>query len=126
MNEETSLEEGTTYDLRPKSFDDYIGQKAVVDTIVIAVTAAKKRGDPLDHSLFHGLLMPLRVRDDKSVIGAPNPEKGRDTGISIVTMFSEGGISRYRSGRPFLYLRNPSPVESILKASRKRNARIAP
>ena len=54
MNEETSLEEGTTYDLRPKSFDDYIGQKAVVDTIVIAVTAAKKRGDPLDHSLFHG------------------------------------------------------------------------
>ena len=24
MNEETSLEEGTTYDLRPKSFDDYI------------------------------------------------------------------------------------------------------
>ena len=53
-NEETSLVEGTTYDLRPKSFDDYIGQKAVVDTIVIAVTAAKKRGDPLDHSLFHG------------------------------------------------------------------------
>ncbi|MCL0030736.1 Holliday junction branch migration DNA helicase RuvB [Dehalococcoidia bacterium] len=54
VNEETSLVEGTTYDLRPKSFDDYIGQKAVVDTIVIAVTAAKKRGDPLDHSLFHG------------------------------------------------------------------------
>ena len=53
-NEETSLVEGTTYDLRPKSFDDYIGQKAVVDTIMIAVTAAKKRGDPLDHSLFHG------------------------------------------------------------------------
>jgi Holliday junction DNA helicase RuvB len=54
VNEETSLVEGTTYDLRPKSFDDYIGQKAVVDTIMIAVTAAKKRGDPLDHSLFHG------------------------------------------------------------------------
>ena len=54
VNEETSLVKGTTYDLRPKSFDDYIGQKAVVDTIMIAVTAAKKRGDPLDHSLFHG------------------------------------------------------------------------
>ena len=52
--EETSLAEGTVYDLRPKNFDDYIGQKSVVDTIMIAVTAAKKRGDPLDHSLFHG------------------------------------------------------------------------
>ena len=41
-------------DLRPRRFKDYVGQKAVVDSISIAVLAAKKRGDTLDHALFHG------------------------------------------------------------------------
>ena len=41
-------------DLRPRRFQDYVGQRAVVDSISIAVLAAKKRGDTLDHALFHG------------------------------------------------------------------------
>ena len=41
-------------DLRPRHFRDYVGQKAVVDSISIAVLAARKRGDTLDHALFHG------------------------------------------------------------------------
>ena len=41
-------------DLRPHKFQDYVGQRAVVDSISIAVMAAKKRGDTLDHALFHG------------------------------------------------------------------------
>ena len=41
-------------DLRPKQFLDYVGQESVVESIAIAVSAAKERGDPLDHSLFHG------------------------------------------------------------------------
>ncbi len=41
-------------DLRPQRFQDYVGQRAVVDSISIAVMAAKKRGDTLDHALFHG------------------------------------------------------------------------
>ena len=43
-----------TRDLRPRHFRDYVGQKAVVDSISIAVLAARKRGDTLDHALFHG------------------------------------------------------------------------
>ena len=41
-------------DLRPRHFQDYVGQRAVVDSISIAVLASKKRGDTLDHALFHG------------------------------------------------------------------------
>ncbi len=41
-------------DLRPKRFAEYIGQSTVVDPLGIAVRAAKKRGEPLDHVLFHG------------------------------------------------------------------------
>lgn len=41
-------------DLRPRRFADYIGQRDVVNSIQIAVEAAKHRGDTLDHALFHG------------------------------------------------------------------------
>ena len=41
-------------DLRPRRFTDYIGQRDVVNSIQIAVEAAKHRGDTLDHALFHG------------------------------------------------------------------------
>ena len=43
-----------TKDLRPRRFQEYVGQRAVVDSISIAVMASKKRGDILDHALFHG------------------------------------------------------------------------
>jgi Holliday junction DNA helicase RuvB len=43
-----------TRDLRPRHFRDYVGQKSVVDSISIAVLASRKRGDTLDHALFHG------------------------------------------------------------------------
>ena len=41
-------------DLRPRRFQEYVGQRAVVDSISIAVLASRKRGDTLDHALFHG------------------------------------------------------------------------
>ena len=40
--------------IRPKSFDTYIGQSALKDTLKITITAAKKREKPLDHLLFYG------------------------------------------------------------------------
>ena len=47
-------EDNNVNDLRPKIFSDYVGQELVVESIEIAVAAAKKRNEPLDHSLFHG------------------------------------------------------------------------
>lgn len=40
--------------LRPTSFVDYIGQERIKKILQIAITAAKKRGEPLDHILLYG------------------------------------------------------------------------
>jgi Holliday junction DNA helicase RuvB len=40
--------------LRPRSFDEYIGQRRVVDNLRVFVEAAKRRGEALDHVLFCG------------------------------------------------------------------------
>jgi Holliday junction DNA helicase RuvB len=40
--------------LRPVNFSDFRGQKQVIDNLIVFVTAAKKRGEPLDHVLLHG------------------------------------------------------------------------
>ncbi len=41
-------------DIRPRSFDQFIGQGRVVDNLRVFVEAAKKRGDVLDHVLLSG------------------------------------------------------------------------
>ncbi|MFO7152971.1 MAG: Holliday junction branch migration DNA helicase RuvB [Bacillota bacterium] len=40
--------------LRPTSFDDYVGQDQVKESLKIFVRAALKRGEPLDHVLLYG------------------------------------------------------------------------
>ena len=50
-NIEDSKIEGS---LRPKSLDNYIGQKKIKESLKIYIEAAKKRGDSLDHLLFYG------------------------------------------------------------------------
>ncbi len=40
--------------LRPTTFDDYIGQRELIDNLKISVRAAKQNGWPLDHFLFAG------------------------------------------------------------------------
>lgn len=40
--------------LRPLAFDDFKGQEKVVENLRVFVTAARMRGEPLDHVLLHG------------------------------------------------------------------------
>ncbi len=40
--------------LRPVSFDEYIGQEKVVETLKVYIEAAKGRGESLDHVLLYG------------------------------------------------------------------------
>ena len=49
-------EEDVVYDssLRPRRFSEYFGQDRVKANLAVAITAAKRRGDVLDHLLFHG------------------------------------------------------------------------
>ena len=40
--------------LRPLAFEDFKGQEKVVENLRVFVTAARMRGEPLDHVLLHG------------------------------------------------------------------------
>ena len=40
--------------LRPQVLDDFVGQKQVRENLKIFITAARARGEALDHVLFHG------------------------------------------------------------------------
>ena len=40
--------------LRPLSFDDFVGQEAVLENLKVFVKAANMRHEALDHTLFHG------------------------------------------------------------------------
>jgi len=40
--------------LRPQSLNDFVGQEAVRERLNVLMSAAKQRGEPLGHCLFHG------------------------------------------------------------------------
>ena len=40
--------------LRPKSFEEYVGQDRLKSNLKLAIDAAKKRGEPIDHVLLYG------------------------------------------------------------------------
>jgi Holliday junction DNA helicase RuvB len=40
--------------LRPVNFNDFKGQKQIIDNLIVFVTAARNRGESLDHVLLHG------------------------------------------------------------------------
>lgn len=50
IEEEAPLE----LSLRPKTLAEYIGQTNVKDNLEVAIAAARKRGEPLDHILLYG------------------------------------------------------------------------
>src|SRR5215510_1108940 len=50
LPEEVSLER----QLRPQHLDEYVGQRAAVESLRVSVEAARQRGEPLDHVLLSG------------------------------------------------------------------------
>jgi Holliday junction DNA helicase RuvB len=50
----TLPEERDDLTIRPARLDEFVGQIQVKETLKIAIEAAKKRGEPLDHLLFSG------------------------------------------------------------------------
>lgn len=47
-------EEQTNFALRPRRFDEWVGQRAVVEQLRIAIDAARARREPLEHVLLDG------------------------------------------------------------------------
>src|SRR5262245_65822058 len=50
------VEDEVSYELslRPRLLAEYIGQQGVKDNLDVAIQAARKRGEPLDHILLYG------------------------------------------------------------------------
>lgn len=46
--------EETENRIRPQEFDEFSGQEKILKNLRVYVQAAKERGEPLDHVLFHG------------------------------------------------------------------------
>ena len=88
-------------DLRPKRLSEYIGQTRVLESLRIAIQAAKERKDTLDHVLFHsppGLgkttLAHIIAREmDVHIVPSSGPaiERGGDL-ISILTNLERGDV----------------------------------
>jgi holliday junction DNA helicase RuvB len=48
------VEQQLNHALWPTKFAEYVGQERLIEKLRIAVLAAKKRGEPIDHALLHG------------------------------------------------------------------------
>jgi len=87
--------------LRPKEFKDYIGQKETVEILTIAITAAKKRDESLEHVLLHGPpglgkttlahLIAKELSGTLTITSGPALEKGGDV-LAILTHLEKGDV----------------------------------
>jgi len=94
-------EEPEILSLRPGRLTDYVGQTDVKETLNIAIEAAKQRGEPLDHVLFHGPpglgkttlahIIANEMGGNLTVTSGPALEKGGDL-IGILTHIEEGDV----------------------------------
>lgn len=85
--------------IRPKYFDNYIGQSSLKETLKISIEAAKKRELPLDHLLFYGPpglgkttlagVIANEMNVDIKITSAPALERPRD--IIGILMSLKGG-----------------------------------
>ena len=94
-------EQGLDLTLRPKTWEDYVGQEKIKKSIKIIIDAAKKRKESPDHLLFYGAaglgktslayLIAKEMKSNIKVTTGPAIEKAGDL-AAILTNLSEGDI----------------------------------
>jgi len=87
--------------LRPRKFDEYIGQKKVKDGLHIMIEAAKTRSEPIDHVLLYGPpglgkttlanVIAAEIGAQIRITSGPAIERAGDL-ASILTNLAEGDI----------------------------------
>lgn len=85
--------------IRPKTFENYVGQTELKETLKISIEAAKKRETSLDHMLFYGPpglgkttlagVVAEQMRAELKITSAPALERPRD--IIGILMSLKGG-----------------------------------
>ncbi len=103
ITQSSSIEYDKTFEnsIRPKTFDDYIGQSTILETLKISIEAAKKRNTPLDHMLFYGPpglgkttlagVIAEQMGASIKITSAPALERPRDI-IGILMSLTDGEI----------------------------------
>jgi Holliday junction DNA helicase RuvB len=88
-------------DLRPKFLSEYVGQEQLKKNLDIAIRAARSRGEPLDHVLFHGFpglgkttlayIIANEMGASIKVTSGPVIERAGDL-AAILTSLQEGDV----------------------------------
>lgn len=99
--EALSEEEGSELSLRPQRLAEFIGQPKVKESLAIAIEAALRRREPLDHTLLYGppglgkttlsMLMAREMGTSVKITSGPVLEKPGDL-VRELTSLREGDI----------------------------------
>ncbi len=99
--EETSFDMSFESNIRPKYFNEYIGQGALKSALKISIEAAKKRELPLDHILFYGppglgkttlaTVIATEMGANIKITSAPSLERPRDI-IGLLMTLKAGDV----------------------------------
>jgi Holliday junction DNA helicase RuvB len=101
QSQETDEDQILNISLRPSNLEEFIGQKEVVDNLKVSIQAAKKRQEPMEHTLLSGppglgktsLAHIISHEMGTKIIATSGPaiERAGDL-IGILTNLSDGDI----------------------------------